>query len=281
MHFISYNHPPSPLTQKRRRLDAGAGAEFAEGNDVSPPIRLPTLLKFSQLISMDKDTLGEGDQTGKMDIDALQEDEVQEDDEREGEGEEGIEWDMDARDISPVQSSVVSTGAPIPIMSISATSFPVSPGTIRAQDALRAETFAHSLSLKTKAQGKKDMGGTYCRHVVRYQEWFLSDQSRRVKEKPSHSVLPAFPVTATKVAAFLEYEMSRPKGAVSALENWRLHHEHEYPNDPEAQKGLRFDSRIKAFEASVGKRETERTEKSQALKAVGASSGKPLSQLIA
>lgn len=53
-------------------------------------------------------------------------------------------------------------------------------------------------------------GKTYSRHVQRYVEWTNFDQQRRAEQNPGYHPLPPFPVTASKAAAFLHFEMNRP-----------------------------------------------------------------------
>jgi hypothetical protein len=60
-------------------------------------------------------------------------------------------------------------------------------------------------------QDDSQTGGAYARHLARYQLWWESDQASRHAAEPGYMPIPTFPVTATKVAMFLEYETTREK----------------------------------------------------------------------
>lgn len=66
---------------------------------------------------------------------------------------------------------------------------------------------------------------------------------------------------------------SHLKQVISALEYYRLRNQSDYPGNPEAQRALRSDERIRQFEDSVSHDEPKRVEKSQALKAAGTIAG--------
>ena len=124
--------------------------------------------------------------------------------------------------------------------------------------------------------------------------------------------VPPFPVTPTKMVLFLEYETTHEKVSlsflllfpplnslvslqhkqgssecipgssvgksvvqqvISALENWRVNHQHLHKDDPEAQMTLRSDNRIKLYETASKHNEPKRVQSSQVLKASGTSSG--------
>ncbi|KAI9568515.1 hypothetical protein HD554DRAFT_732990 [Boletus coccyginus] len=51
----------------------------------------------------------------------------------------------------------------------------------------------------------------YPRQVQNYRTWFEQEQSRIAASDPSRVALPAFPVTAAKVAAFLHHESTHKK----------------------------------------------------------------------
>ncbi|KAJ7312517.1 hypothetical protein DFH08DRAFT_1044630 [Mycena albidolilacea] len=137
----------------------------------------------------------------------------------------------------------------------------------------------------------------YQRHLKNYLAWWANDQAARTTQDPTWKEVPSLPITATKVAWFLEYETTREKRkrksapddsdthagttvgragiqqAISALEHHRLNHQHEYPNDREAQTKLRDDTRIQAFESAAKHNEPKRAESAQAQKAAGTSVG--------
>jgi hypothetical protein len=60
---------------------------------------------------------------------------------------------------------------------------------------------------------------------------------------------------------------------VNALENHRLNHEHEHPQDHETRTSLRKDACIRAFESASKHNELSRIERSQAVKAARTTSG--------
>ena len=70
--------------------------------------------------------------------------------------------------------------------------------------------------------------------------------------------------------------MSSIKGTISALENWRLNHQHEpaYRAVAESQVSLRLDVRIRQMESAAAAGYHTRVAESQTRKAAGASSGK-------
>jgi hypothetical protein len=76
---------------------------------------------------------------------------------------------------------------------------------------LKAET--HTTRHKVLASGQEDKGTYkgYRRHIDNYKTWFIQDQARRLVEDPEWTIINPFPITATKVALFLEYETTRDK----------------------------------------------------------------------
>ncbi|KAJ6558623.1 hypothetical protein DFH09DRAFT_1084136 [Mycena vulgaris] len=101
--------------------------------------------------------------------------------------------------------------------------------------------------------------------------WWQMDQGRRTAEDAKWKEIPALPITATKVALFLAYETTREKKkrnssetlrgttvgksqvlqVISALENYRLNHQHEYPDHREALVKLRDDTHVWKFESAA------------------------------
>ncbi len=65
------------------------------------------------------------------------------------------------------------------------------------------------------------------------------------------------------------------KQCISALEYYRFNHQHKprYKTEPESQRPLRDDSRIKLYETQARAREPERIASSQSRKAAGTSAG--------
>ncbi|KAF8120444.1 hypothetical protein EV363DRAFT_1140881, partial [Boletus edulis] len=75
------------------------------------------------------------------------------------------------------------------------------------------EQETHDVRLKI---GQKEMEGkgtakSYPRQVQNYRAWFEQEQLRIAASDPLRVALPAFPVTAAKVAAFLHHETTREK----------------------------------------------------------------------
>ncbi|KAF5381020.1 hypothetical protein D9615_004052 [Tricholomella constricta] len=156
------------------------------------------------------------------------------------------------------------------------------------------ETHRNRLATRDRIICDKGTGDAYPRHVRSYQKFMAQDQAMRVQANPFWKVIDAHPITATKVAAFLEYETTRPKQTsdgkdipgtrlgpdaikqcVSALESYRYHHkgsDPRYKSDPEAQQPLRNDERITTYEKSAYATEPERLAESQVLKAKGVTS---------
>ncbi|KAK7013279.1 hypothetical protein R3P38DRAFT_3207375 [Favolaschia claudopus] len=154
---------------------------------------------------------------------------------------------------------------------------------------LDARTYSSRQRLVETQQEKKATAENYERHYKHYLSWWDLDQARLRMENPTYVLIPALPITAAKAAAFVEYETIRPQRkklsdgtpststcgrhhvsqVISALESYRLNNEHHYPNNTDAQKGLRTDNRIKTLETSAKSNEPERVKKLHALKAVG------------
>ncbi|KJA16581.1 hypothetical protein HYPSUDRAFT_219351 [Hypholoma sublateritium FD-334 SS-4] len=154
------------------------------------------------------------------------------------------------------------------------------------------ETHAQRLALEDSIASETGTQIAYARHLKGYEKWWVSDQSRRREEDNTLEYIPSHPITATKVALFLEFETTRPKrssgndGAnlsgtrvgpslikqcISALEYYRSHlsHRADYASDPNAQLQLRNDIRIRTYERSAKASEPERMEKMQMMKING------------
>jgi hypothetical protein len=76
---------------------------------------------------------------------------------------------------------------------------------------LEAETQAACLALTKQVQGDKSTGITYQRHVDSYEKWWLRYQAQRRDDDAKWTAIPAFPITASKVAEFLQYECTHEK----------------------------------------------------------------------
>ena len=72
---------------------------------------------------------------------------------------------------------------------------------------------SHGVHLHTVHEEQSDKGTSvaYARHVRNYCTYWDLYQDERVAEDPSWTVIPAFPVTAAKVAMFLDHERTREK----------------------------------------------------------------------
>ncbi|KAG6834310.1 hypothetical protein H0H93_010572 [Arthromyces matolae] len=152
------------------------------------------------------------------------------------------------------------------------------------------DTEGHAQRVTTREAMKVGTGTeiAYPRHIKNYVEFMTVDQARRKTENPNWTIVPPFPITARNVAIFLNMETKRMskssdgqsipgtrlgvsaiKQCISALESWRRTHEHEYPNNPEALRPLRLDSRIRTHETNAGATESERNAEAQITKALG------------
>jgi hypothetical protein len=69
--------------------------------------------------------------------------------------------------------------------------------------ALEAETQADCLALTKQVQGDKSTANTYQRHVTKYEAWWVDFQEKRKEENAEWTILPAFPITVSKVMKFL------------------------------------------------------------------------------
>ena len=57
----------------------------------------------------------------------------------------------------------------------------------------------------------KGTAKSYPRQVSNYKSWFDVVQACTIKKDPTRAVIPAFPITAAKVAMFLHHESTREK----------------------------------------------------------------------
>lgn len=82
------------------------------------------------------------------------------------------------------------------------------------QDSLSAmvdETHVNRLSLREVMTAGKGTESAYLRHIKNYEKFMIADQAARVQQNPLWTSVPAHPITATKVATFLQYETTRTK----------------------------------------------------------------------
>ncbi|KAJ7154430.1 hypothetical protein C8R43DRAFT_885108 [Mycena crocata] len=141
---------------------------------------------------------------------------------------------------------------------------------------LEAETHALRLESRAKDQSGKGTGKSYGRHVNSYQAWWDQHEVEKVLKDPRLVAIPALPITAAKVAMFLQYESTREKvctlrssesgvnlfglqkkrgttgetiagssigksqisQVISALESLRSNAQHEYKSCPDEMCGL-------------------------------------------
>jgi hypothetical protein len=96
----------------------------------------------------------------------------------------------------------------------------LAPASAPVSDQQRLQQQAAQLELQTEnrrltmQEAMMDGKGTeeaYPRHVAAYEKWWGEDQQKRCQEDPTWISIDAHPITAAKVAAFLEYESKRPQ----------------------------------------------------------------------
>jgi hypothetical protein len=84
----------------------------------------------------------------------------------------------------------------------------------RLQQSMRVlEAGSHELRLRISAQEQSDKGTepAYQRHLMNYLAWWANDQAARTAQDSTWKEVPSLPITATKMAWFLEYETTREK----------------------------------------------------------------------
>ncbi|KAF9498755.1 hypothetical protein BDN71DRAFT_358114 [Pleurotus eryngii] len=137
----------------------------------------------------------------------------------------------------------------------------------------------------------KGTEAAYTRHVRDYVAFWDVDQAARAANDQSFSIMPCFPITATKVAIYLAYATTRCKRTrdgvdiqgttlgtesvkqmISALEHQRRMHQHEsiYRQCSESHLPLRNDERITTYEKASRATESQLTAESKRTKALGA-----------
>lgn len=65
--------------------------------------------------------------------------------------------------------------------------------------------------IRKHVQGAKGTGVTYAQHVQHYQEFWEGEELLCQESDPHHALIPAYPITAAKVAKFVMSEMKREK----------------------------------------------------------------------
>ena len=76
---------------------------------------------------------------------------------------------------------------------------------------LEAASHAFRLAQAESDQKKKGTGATYDRHVRRYNDFWDRYQAELCLGNPQRVSVPSFPITAAKVAMFLQHESTREK----------------------------------------------------------------------
>ncbi|KAJ8488942.1 hypothetical protein ONZ45_g13777 [Pleurotus djamor] len=146
---------------------------------------------------------------------------------------------------------------------------------------LEAQTHTRRLELRAEMISGKGTEVAYSRHLRNYEAFWASQ---------AHLNILAMPITATKVAHYLEYESTRAKRkhddlempgtrlgvqsikqTVSALESHRRNHQHEdlYKQCPESQRPLRDDERIRTYERAAQTSEAQLLASAARTKATG------------
>lgn len=76
---------------------------------------------------------------------------------------------------------------------------------------LEATTQAYRLSQLVAVQRMKDTAKGYERYIGSYERWWRQDQLDRSKADPDRISIPPFPITAAKASVFLQVESTREK----------------------------------------------------------------------
>ncbi|KAJ8093963.1 hypothetical protein PM082_009846 [Marasmius tenuissimus] len=162
-------------------------------------------------------------------------------------------------------------------------------------------TFRETIEATSQAQRARrqeesdESGGTaekYGRWWKEYTNWWWVNAVGLVQANPGLVPEEPLPITPAKAAIFLDYVTSRNKrdhkgveipnsslsvhsvkSCINALENLRLRTQHEHKNDPDAQRPLREDLRIKMIEKRAQADEKTHEDEAMKLKAVGTSAG--------
>ncbi|KAJ7153926.1 hypothetical protein C8R43DRAFT_1126596 [Mycena crocata] len=67
------------------------------------------------------------------------------------------------------------------------------------------------LESRAKEQSNKGTSKSYLRQIASYQAWWDASETVQILQDPRLVAIPAFPVTAAKVAMFLQYETTHEK----------------------------------------------------------------------
>lgn len=80
--------------------------------------------------------------------------------------------------------------------------------------ALENTTHATRIALQDEIRDGNGTSRKYVTQTDAFFIWWKSDQERKRREDTSHHCIPSEPITATKVAFYLDYERKRPKVSV-------------------------------------------------------------------
>jgi hypothetical protein len=73
------------------------------------------------------------------------------------------------------------------------------------------ETHANRLAIQAEVVAEKGTDPAYARHLRNYERFIVEDQAARLEKDLGWPVMDPHPITAAKVALFLQYETTRPK----------------------------------------------------------------------
>ncbi|KAF8071481.1 hypothetical protein FPV67DRAFT_1366564, partial [Lyophyllum atratum] len=75
--------------------------------------------------------------------------------------------------------------------------------------AMHAETHQNRLAVRANMTKDKATTDLYQRHLKNYEKFMARDQAMRAQQNHLWKVVEAHPITATKVAMFMQYETTR------------------------------------------------------------------------
>ncbi|KIJ50007.1 hypothetical protein M422DRAFT_245796 [Sphaerobolus stellatus SS14] len=153
-----------------------------------------------------------------------------------------------------------SLGSPYAISASAATSA-VTSENVTLQDSLTAmnlQSYEIRDSISANLVSDTTTSVDYGHYLKNYDTWWYKFQYLEIQNNPGYISIPPRPITAAKVAHFLNHEIQHPrrkrgsgegiegstvgisviKCTISALERQRRRDEHLYPDDPAAQKAL-------------------------------------------
>jgi hypothetical protein len=84
-------------------------------------------------------------------------------------------------------------------------------GMAKSMNDIEMESYDIRDGVRTKRQADTQTQQTYSRYVAAYQKWWETDQWLRVQRDPTYTAISPFPILASKVVLFLNFETSREK----------------------------------------------------------------------